>query len=82
MAEPKIGPTGEAPVPGARPGDKGGLNAVVYATSGLVRVDFWTLLSYVDMSPSEARAFAHSLTIKATEAERLSQTREREARGG
>lgn len=66
-----VGPTGEAPL-SDDPGDLGGLMVVMTVSDSRIRVDFGTSLSWVSMSPTEARIFAHALLGKALEVEQCS----------
>lgn len=63
MSKEKIGPTGSMH-PNPAPNDKGGLNVGVGPCfdRGRVRVEFGTTLTFVEMTPDEADAFAVVLT--------------------
>ncbi len=64
----RIGPTGEPPI-SHRPNDGGGLNAALTCRDGLIHLDFGAHVSFVVMTPAEARDFAVSLIRKAQEIE-------------
>jgi len=57
-----LGPTGKI-TDGGSTGDRGGLNATISITAtGKIRLDFFTSLSWLDMSKDEAAAFACALS--------------------
>ena len=73
MAEeqtPKIGPTGQYPAGKVSPEDRGGIACALYHRAGRIFMDFGTSLTFIAMTPAEARAFAKALREKADQVER------------